>query len=205
MEKSITLAITGASGAAYGLKLLQCLVAAKYRVYLLLSSAAEVVINTETELSLPEGVAKQQEFFEEWAQAAKGQVVMFDKSDWFSPVASGSNAPQSMVICPASGSTLSAIAHGASKNLIERAADVAIKEKRQLIVVPREMPLSEIHLENMLKLSRLGATVMPASPGFYFHPQSIDDLVKFVVARILDHLNIDQDLTQRWGDGSQMK
>jgi 4-hydroxy-3-polyprenylbenzoate decarboxylase len=104
-----------------------------------------------------------------------------------------------MVICPASGGTLSAIACGASNNLIERAADVAIKEKRQLIVVPRETPLSEIHLENMLKLARLGVTVMPAMPGFYQDPQTIDDLVDFVVARILDHLGIEQTLLPRWG------
>lgn len=199
MTKRIALAMTGASGAAYGLELLKRIVAADCQVYLLLSSAAEVVINTETELSLPDEVSQQQAFFEKWSGAEPGQLSMFDKSDWFSPVASGSNAPDSMVICPASGSTLSAIANGASKNLIERAADVAIKERRQLIVVPREMPLSEIHLQNMLTLSRLGVTVMPASPGFYLNPQSIDDLVKFVVARILDHLAIKQDLVQRWG------
>jgi 4-hydroxy-3-polyprenylbenzoate decarboxylase len=104
-----------------------------------------------------------------------------------------------MVICPASGGTLSAIACGASNNLIERAADVAIKEKRQLIVVPRETPLSEIHLENMLKLSRLGVTILPAMPGFYQNPENIEDLVDFVVARLLDHLGIEQNLLPRWG------
>ncbi|MBX2858986.1 MAG: UbiX family flavin prenyltransferase [Cellvibrionaceae bacterium] len=200
MTKRIALAITGASGAVYGLELLKCLVAAQCRVYLLLSSAAEVVINTETELRLPDGVSQQQAFFEQLSGAPPGHLSMFDKNDWFSPVASGSNAPDSMVICPASGSTLSAIASGASKNLIERAADVAIKERRQLIVVPREMPLSEIHLQNMLALSRLGVTVMPASPGFYLNPQSIDDLVKFVVARVLDHLRIEHNLLRRWAD-----
>jgi 4-hydroxy-3-polyprenylbenzoate decarboxylase len=104
-----------------------------------------------------------------------------------------------MVICPASGGTISAIACGASNNLIERAADVVIKEKQQLIVVPRETPLSELHLENLLKLARLGVTVMPAMPGFYQNPQTIDDLVDFLVARLLDHLNIEQSLLPRWG------
>jgi len=104
-----------------------------------------------------------------------------------------------MVICPASGGTLSAISCGASNNLIERAADVAIKENRQLIVVPRETPLSEIHLENMLKLSRLGVTILPAMPGFYQNPETIDDLVDFIVARLLDHLGIEQNLLPRWG------
>ena len=105
-----------------------------------------------------------------------------------------------MVICPCSGGTLSSIAHGASNNLIERAADVALKERRQLILVPREMPYSEIHLENMLKLTRMGAVVMPASPGFYHQPTGISDLVDFVVGRILDHLEIEQSIMPRWGE-----
>lgn len=115
------------------------------------------------------------------------------------PVASGSSAPRAMVVCPCSTGSLSAIATGASDNLIERAADVMIKEKRQLILVPREMPFSAIHLEHMLKLAQLGVTIMPANPGFYNQPQSVDDLVNFVVARILDHLNVEQDLVKRWG------
>jgi 4-hydroxy-3-polyprenylbenzoate decarboxylase len=108
-----------------------------------------------------------------------------------------------MVICPASGGTISAIALGASNNLIERAADVAIKEKYQLIVVPRETPLSEIHLENMLKLARLGATILPAMPGFYHDPETINDLIDFIVARVLDHLDISQDIVPRWGDETE--
>jgi 4-hydroxy-3-polyprenylbenzoate decarboxylase len=119
-----------------------------------------------------------------------------------SPVASGSNSARAMVVCPCSSASLSAIAVGASRDLIERAADVALKERRQLILVTREMPLSGIHLENMLKLSQLGATIMPASPGFYHQPQNISDLIDFVVARILDHLAIDQRLIPRWGETS---
>jgi len=127
--KTITLAMTGASGAQYGLRLLQCLLAAEYRVYLLLSSAAEVVIRTETDLDLPDTIEEQQAMLCQRYSASDDQLVLFSRDDWFSPVASGSSSPSSMVICPASGGTLSAIAHGASNNLIERAADVALKER----------------------------------------------------------------------------
>ena len=115
------------------------------------------------------------------------------------PVASGSNAPRAMVICPCSTGTLSAIACGASNNLIERAADVMLKEQKKLILVSREMPLSTIHLENMLKLARMGCVMMPASPGFYQRPEQISDLIDFVVARILDQLQIEQQLMPPWG------
>ncbi len=199
-RRAITLAITGASGAQYALRLLRALVAADCDIALLISRAARVVINTETELELAEDSALQETLLRNYAQANDGQLTLYDREDWFSPVASGSSAPRSMVICPASGGTLSAIACGASNNLIERAADVVLKERRQLIVVPREAPLSTVHLENMLKLSQMGAVVLPASPGFYQNPQSIDDLVDFVVARILDQLALPQDLLPRWGE-----
>lgn len=198
--KTITLALTGASGAQYGLRLLSCLIQTSCRVHLLLSSAARIVINTETAHEVPEDFVAQQAFFQGFTQAGDGQLTLYSKEDWFAPVASGSSAPASMVICPCSGGTLSAIANGASNNLIERAADVALKERRQLILVPRETPYSEIHLENMLKLTRMGAVVLPASPGFYHQPQTIDDLVDFVVARVLDQLGLPQTLMQRWGD-----
>ena len=198
--RTITLAITGASGAQYGLRLLQCLLASDCKVYLMLSSAAEVVIRTETDLDLPEDIAGQQAFLEQLYGADEEQLQLLAKDDWFAPVASGSSSPSSMVICPASGGTLSAIAHGASNNLIERAADVALKERRQLIVVPREAPYSQIHLENMLKLTQMGAIVLPASPGFYMQPQTINELVDFIVARILDQLGIAQNLMPRWGE-----
>jgi len=199
-QRSITLAITGASGAQYGLRLLQCLLAANCKVYLLLSSAAEVVIRTETDLDLPETFEQQQEFLSEIFSADEDQLQLLAKDDWFSPVASGSSSPSSMVICPASGGTLSAIAYGASNNLIERAADVALKERRQLILVPREAPYSQIHLENMLKLTQMGAMIIPASPGFYMQPQTINELIDFIVARILDQLEIEQELMPRWGE-----
>jgi 4-hydroxy-3-polyprenylbenzoate decarboxylase len=199
-SRTVTLAMTGASGAQYGLRLLQCLLAADCRVYLLLSGAAEVVIRTETNLELPESLEEQQEILAERYGAADDQLQLFARDDWFSPVASGSSSPASMVICPASGGSLSAIAHGASNNLIERAADVALKERRQLILVPREAPYSEIHLENMLKLTRMGAVVVPASPGFYMQPTTVEELVDFIVARVLDQLGIEQDLMPRWGE-----
>ena len=197
---AITLAITGASGAPYGLRLLQCLLQAGRQVYLLVSPPAQVVLATETELKVPGRPEEMASFFAERYGAAPGQLSVFGKDQWMAPVASGSNAPQAMVVCPCSAGTLSAIATGASNNLIERAADVMLKERRQLILVPREMPFSAIHLENMLTLARLGVTIMPAAPGFYHRPQRVEDLVDFVVARILDHLGIEQQLTPRWGE-----
>jgi 4-hydroxy-3-polyprenylbenzoate decarboxylase len=200
--KTVTLALTGASGAQYGLRLLECLLAANCRVYLMISRAAEVVIRTETNMVLPEAdVDSQLEVLRRHYRVKNDdQLVIFSREDWFAPVASGSSSPSSMVICPASGGTLSAIAQGASNNLIERAADVALKERRQLIIVPRETPYSQVHLENMLKLTQMGVVVLPASPGFYQNPKSIDDLVDFIVARILDQLDIEQKVLPRWGE-----
>ncbi|BBM02136.1 flavin prenyltransferase UbiX [Microbulbifer sp. GL-2] len=200
-DKTVTLAMTGASGAQYGLRLLQCLLASNVRVWLLMSEAAQVVINTETDLQMPEGDDDSlQSFLADRFAAKEGQLTLFGKRDWFSPVASGTGAPASMVICPASGGTLSAVACGASNNLIERAADVALKERRQLILVPREAPYSEIHLENMLKLTRMGAMILPASPGFYQKPSTVEDIVDFVVARLLDQLGVEQKLLPYWGE-----
>lgn len=199
MAKTITLAITGASGAQYGLRLLQVLLGSGCQVYLLISKAAEVVIRRETIYDLPEGLAEQQAWFAKTFPSGPGQLRLFDREDWFSPVASGSGAPDAMVICPASGGTLSALACGASNNLIERAGDVALKERRKLILVPREAPYSQVHLENMLKLTQMGAVILPASPGFYQNPKSIEDLVDFVVARIMDQLGISQSLLPPWG------
>jgi flavin prenyltransferase len=199
MSKTITLAITGASGAQYGLRLLQQLLAAKCRVYLLISRAAVVVINRETELDIPADFASQKQWLDSHYRPEPGQLQLFAHDDWFAPVASGSAAVDAMVVCPASGGTLSSLAIGASNNLIERAGDVMIKERRQLILVPRETPYSQIHLENMLKLTRMGVTVLPASPGFYQYPKTIDDLVDFIVARILDQLGLKQSLLPAWG------
>lgn len=199
-DTRVTLAITGASGAPYALRLLENLLAQGQQVYVLISSAARVVFATEENLKLagnPETMAAQ--LRERFQVTDPTQLQVFGKEEWFSPVASGSAAPKRMVICPCSAGTLSAVAHGASDSLIERAADVVIKERGQLIVVPREMPFSTIHLQNMLSLSQLGVTIMPAAPGFYHQPRTIDDLVDFVVARILDHLQLEQQLVPRWG------
>ena len=204
-ENHITLAFTGASGAPYGLRLLEVLVKADYQVHLLISSAAKVVFATEEKLTIPSAPEKQAAFFTERFQAKPEQILCYGKEEWFSPVASGSAAPNNMVICPCSTSTLSSVATGASNSLIERAADVVMKEKGQLILLLREMPLSSIHLQNMLTLSNMGVTIMPAAPGFYHEPQTIDDLVDFVVARILDHIGVDNNLMTRWGYQPQSK
>jgi flavin prenyltransferase len=200
-SRRVTLAITGASGAQYGLRLLQCLVAANIQVMLMISKAAQVVIATETDLALPGRPDEQQSFLSHLYGAAPEQIRVFGREQWMAPVASGSGAPASMVVCPCSTGCLSAIATGASNNLIERAADVALKERRQLILVPREAPYSEIHLEHMLKLTRMGVVVVPASPGFYHRPQSVEDMVDFIVARILNQLGVEQTLLPRWGEG----
>ncbi len=199
--RTITLAVTGASGAQYGLRLLECLLAAKCRVYLLISDAARVVLATETDVQLPE-FSQWQAFLSARFRAEPQQLHVFARDDWMAPVASGSSAPASMVICPCSMGTVAAIAAGMSNNLIERAADVALKERRQLILVPRETPYSQIHLENMLSLTRMGAMVLPASPGFYQRPADIAALVDFVVARILDQLGVEQHLLERWGENA---
>ncbi|MEB3763594.1 UbiX family flavin prenyltransferase [Vibrio cholerae] len=198
-NRTITLAWTGASGAPYGLRLLQCLLAADYQVYLLISSASRVVLATEHGLKLPANPEAAQAALVEHLGCASDKLVVCGKEDWFSPVASGSAAPKQMVVCPCSAGSVAAIAHGMSDNLIERAADVVLKERGQLLLVVRETPFSTLHLENMLKLSHMGVTIMPAAPGFYHQPQSIDDLVDFMVARILDHLGIEQALVPRWG------
>lgn len=197
---TVTLAMTGASGAQYGLRLLQCLVEADRQVYFMISKAAQMVLATETDLPLPARSREQELFLTQWAGADAGQIRVFGKEQWTAPVASGSGAPSQMVVCPCSTGTLSAIATGACNNLIERAADVALKERRQLILVPREAPYSEIHLENMLRLSRMGVVILPASPGFYHRPSTVEDMVDFIVARILNQLNIPQALLARWGE-----
>lgn len=198
-RRTINLAMTGASGAQYGLRLLQCLVMAGCRVHVMISRAAQVVIATETDLKLPGAPSAMAEALTGYCGAEPGQILVFGREDWFAPPASGSGEKAPLVVCPCSTGTLSALATGASNNLIERAGDVALKERRQLILVPREAPYSEVHLENMLRLTRMGAVIMPASPGFYHNPETVADLVDFIVARLLDHLGLPQDLMPRWG------
>ena len=190
----IVLAITGASGAPYALRLLQQLIAAQRRVQLIVSSHGLRLLRTESDVGSIEAL-REQVGSSGWDR----QVTLFDDGDRGAAPASGSALNAGMVICPCSMGTLSAIAVGASRSLVERAADVALKERRPLVLVPRESPLSAIHLENMLRVTRAGAVVLPASPGFYHRPASIDDLVDFVVARVLDHLGVEHALTKRWG------
>lgn len=199
LREPIALALTGASGAQYGLRLLELLVAAEHRIYLMISKAAQMVVATETNVELPSHGNKLEVVLAKRYRASDGQIKVFAKEEWTAPVASGSNAPRAMVICPCSTGTLSAVARGGCDNLIERAADVMLKERRQLILVPREAPYSTIHLQNMLTLSQMGAVILPASPGFYHQPQSVEDMVDFVVARILDQLKVQQSLVPRWG------
>ena len=198
-EKIITVGITGASGVIYGLRLLEILIQQGVRIFLIVSKAARIVLEAEQGVKVPEKAEDASAFFTGRLAAADGQLRVFSSDDWFSPVASGSGAPRRMVICPCTAGTLASIAMGLSDNLLERAADVVLKERGQLILVLREMPLSAIHLENMLKLSRMGVTVMPASPGFYNNPKTVSDLVDSVVARILDHVQVEHTLTARWG------
>ncbi len=199
-SRRVTLAITGASGVQYGLRLLQCLLELDTQVFLMVSRAAQVVIATETDLKLPGAPEAMEAFLTEHFSAQPGQLKVYGREQWMAPVASGSGAPSAMVVCPCSTGTLSAIACGASNNLIERAADVALKERRQLLLVPREAPYSEIHLEHMLKLTRMGAVVVPASPGFYQRPQTVEEMVDFIVARLLAQLGFEQTLLPRWGE-----
>jgi len=198
---AITLAMTGASGIPYGLRLLECLLQQGRQVYLLMSTPAQVVMSMETDIQVKGSAAELQRCFSARYRPAPGQLQVLGKEQWTAPIASGSSVPQAMVVCPCTSGTLAAIACGTSDNLLERAADVVLKERRQLILVPREMPLSSIHLEHMLTLSRMGAVIMPACPGFYHRPATVADLVDFVVARILDHLGVEHQLVPRWGDG----
>jgi 4-hydroxy-3-polyprenylbenzoate decarboxylase len=196
---TVTLALSGASGMAYGLRLLECLILAELQVYLLVSQAAHIVAKQELGVTLPARASDLEKQLSMGMGARDGQLRVFGREDWNAPVASGSNPADAMVVCPCSMGTLAAIAHGLSDNLIERAADVMLKENRKLILVPRETPFSTLHLENMLTLSRMNAVILPANPGFYHRPQSIEGVVDFIVARILDQLGIGHTLMARWG------
>ncbi len=202
MSQTICLAFTGASGLPYGLRLLECLLAAGCRVQLLYSQAAQIVARQEMDFDLPSRPAEARAaLISHFPTVDRENLQVFGREEWFAPVASGSNPPDAMVVCPCSMGTLAAIAQGLSDNLIERAADVVLKERRKLVLVPRETPFSTIHLENMLRLAQAGAIILPPSPGFYHHPQSIEDIVDFVVARILDQIGVSNQLMQRWGEG----
>lgn len=195
--RPVVFAITGASGAPYAVRLLDRLLAARRDVQLIVSGHGLRLLRTETDLADVDDL-----------RAAVGarrwdrHVTLYDDGDRGAAPASGSALTAGMVICPCSMGTLSAVSVGASRSLIERAADVTLKERRKLVLVTRETPLSAVHLENMLRLSRAGAVVMPAAPGFYHRPATLDDLVDFMVARVLDHLDVEHDLVRRWkGEG----
>ena len=198
--KTITLALTGASGLPYGMRLLECLLHSGLRVHLVYSQAAQIVAKQEMDFVLPNRPQDAEKMLNERIGTCSGELKVFGIQDWYAPMASGSSPGDAMVICPCTMGTLGKIAGGISDDLIARAADVMLKEKRPLILVPREMPFSSIHLENMLKLSHAGAVIMPPNPGFYHHPQSVKDMVDFVVARILDHLGVPQTLMKPWGN-----
>ncbi len=200
MSKTIAVAWTGASGLPYGLRLVDCLLAAGCQVWLMYSQAAQIVARQECDLVLPAQPREAQRLLAERFDDAAGRLRVFDRNDWNAPPASGSNPPDAYVICPCTMGTLAEVAAGTAKDLITRSADVVLKEGRTLIIVPRETPFSAIHLENMLKLSRAGAVILPPSPGFYHRPADIGGLVDFVVARILDRLNVPHDLMPRWGE-----
>ena len=202
MPRTICLAFTGASGMPYGIRLLECLLEAGCRVQLIYSQVAQVAARQEMALELPARAADAQAYFRERFAALPGSLEVYGREEWFSPVASGSNPPEAMVICPCTMGSLASIAQGLASNLIERAADVVLKEGRKQILVPRETPFSMLHLENMLRLSHAGAVILPPNPGFYHHPQTIGDLIDFVVARILDQLGVPHALMQRWGEAS---
>ncbi len=197
-KDTVTLAVTGASGSGYFLRLLQHLVDADIKVYLLLSDAAKIVLKTEVNEDWPEENSELNSFLVKRFNSQEAQIESLTAKDWFSPVASGSSSPSKMVICPCSCGTLASIAAGLSNNLIERAADVIFKERGQLIIMPRETPFSTIHLKNMLTLSELGATVMPLAPGFYHQPSTIEELQDFMVARVFDHFKIAHKIGKRW-------
>ena len=200
MNKTITLALTGASGMGYAMRLLEVLLDGGHMVYLVYSQAAQFVAKQELDLALPSRTAETRTLLLERFGCRPEQLHVFAREDWLAPIASGTGATDAMVVCPCTMGALSAIANGASDNLIERAADVMIKEGRKLVLVPRETPLSAIHLENMLKLARIGVVMLAANPGFYHQPATLQDIVDFIVAKILDQLGVEHDLMARWGD-----
>ncbi len=199
-QRRIVLAITGASGAIYGLRLAEELLAAGARLSILISRPGFSVLKEECGLDWGGDAAYVAASLSAYFKPAEGRLSYYREDDFFAPLASGSSAPDAMVVAPCSMGSLARIAAGLSGNLLERTADVTIKEGRPLVLVPREAPLSAIHLENMLKLARLGVRIVPAMPGFYGKPHTMKDLTDFVVGKVLDQIGIPHRLFQRWGD-----
>ncbi len=201
MPRHVVVAITGASGSIYGLRLVRELLKAGVRVTLLASDSGTIVLQEECGLDWrgDESVVRQRML--EYFGATESDLAHYAAGNLLAPIASGSSAPDAMIICPASMGTVARIACGFSTNLLERCADAMLKERRPLLVVPRETPLSDIHLENMLRLCRAGAHIVPAMPAFYHGPRTVDDLVDFVVGKVLDVLGVGHGLYRRWGTG----
>lgn len=200
-----TIAITGASGAPYAFRLLQTLVQRGHSIYLTISGDGLSILNDEANLMLKGSETEIRYALEKQFQAGKGQITYYDEDSMYAPIASGSARVDAMAVIPCSMKTMAAIANGYASTLIERAADVMIKEKRKLIIVPRETPLSIVHLRNMLAAAELGCHVIPAMPAFYHHPKRISDLVDFIVGRVLDSMGIENDLAPRWGIEKQIR
>lgn len=198
-DRRLIVAMTGASGAAYGLRLIERLGQADAEQHLLISDAARVVLRQEMDIVLPDAAEDVSVYLANKLEIPVDRLKSYALKDWFSPAASGSSGIEAMAIVPCSMGTMARIATGASDNLIERAADVMLKERGRLVLMPRETPLSSIHLEHMLKLSNMGVHIIPAMPGFYHRPQSIEELVDFMVDRVLAHLGMDPKGMQRWG------
>ncbi|RLB69582.1 MAG: aromatic acid decarboxylase [Deltaproteobacteria bacterium] len=196
--KNIVVGITGASGSIYGLRLIEELLRAEMQVTVLLTNAGRQVLAFETGLEVSESSQECLQQLKDHFNAADN-LSHYGLNDFFAPVASGSSAPDAVVICPCSMGTLGRIAAGLSDNLLERVADVALKEQKKLLLVPRETPFNQIHLENLLRLSKAGVQILPAMPGFYQQPETVADLVDFVVGKILDNLGVEHQLFKRWG------
>lgn len=196
--RHFVVAITGASGSVYGLRLISELLRSGERVSLILTSAGRQVMNHETGLEWSAEIKVQRQQVQEYFASIAVDCLAID--DFWAGAASGSAAADAMIVAPCSMGTLGRIAAGLSGNLLERAADVMLKERRSLLLVPRETPFNNIHLENLLRLSQSGAIILPAMPGFYHGPETIEDLVDFVVGKILDQLDVQHSLFTRWGE-----
>ena len=194
-----TVGITGASGSPYALRLLQVLLQQGHNIYLCISGDGLKILNDEAGVMVKGSETDIQYALERQFDAKPGQLRYFDEDNMYTPIASGSTHVDAMVVIPCSMKALSSIANGFASNLIERAADVTIKERRKLVIVPREMPLSVIHLRNMLTLAEAGAHIVPAMPGFYHHPKHLQDIVDFVVGRVLDAMGVENAIAPRWG------
>jgi 4-hydroxy-3-polyprenylbenzoate decarboxylase len=195
----IVLAITGASGVVYGLRLCEELLSAGMSVTVLISRAGFAVLGTEAGLRWEGNEQEVSALLRERFRASESNLRFFAEDNLLAPIASGSSAPDAMVICPCTMGTLAGVASGSSRNLLERCADVMLKERRQLVLVPRETPLSEIHLENMLRLARMGVRMVPPMPAFYHAPRSVEDMVSFVVGKVMDALGVGHRLYRPWG------